>query len=76
MSNVDLVVMPGDRVGLVGSNGAGKSTLLQCIAGFRPMDEGTCIVKNGARMGKPRLFVPVTISTSTVFVFAIVITDF
>ena len=52
MSNVDLMVMPGDRVGLVGSNGAGKSTLLQCIAGFRPMDEGTCIVKNGARMGE------------------------
>ncbi|CAN0018833.1 unnamed protein product [Pylaiella littoralis] len=51
MSNVDLTVMPGDRVGLVGQNGAGKSTLLQCIAGYRPMDEGTCTVKNGARMG-------------------------
>lgn len=53
MSNVDLMVMPGDRVGLVGQNGAGKSTLLQCIAGYRPMDEGTCIVKTGARMGEP-----------------------
>lgn len=51
MSNVDLTVMPGDRVGLVGQNGAGKSTLLQCIAGYRPMDEGTCVVKAGARMG-------------------------
>ena len=52
MSNVDLTVMPGDRVGLVGQNGAGKSTLLQCIAGYRPMDEGTCVVKSGARMGE------------------------
>lgn len=52
MSNVDLTVMPGDRVGLVGQNGAGKSTLLQCIAGYRPMDEGTCVVKAGARMGE------------------------
>lgn len=52
MSNVDLTVMPGDRVGLVGQNGSGKSTLLQCIAGFRPMDEGKCVVKNGARMGE------------------------
>ncbi|CAN0063006.1 unnamed protein product [Ectocarpus sp. 12 AP-2014] len=51
MSNVDLTVMPGDRVGLVGQNGAGKSTLLQCIAGYRPMDEGSCVVKTGARMG-------------------------
>jgi len=52
MSNVDLTVMPGDRVGLVGQNGAGKSTLLQCIAGYRPMDEGACTVKTGARVGE------------------------
>eukprot|EP00903_Cladosiphon_okamuranus_P014012 g13030.t1 len=51
MSGVNLTVMPGDRVGLVGQNGAGKSTLLQCIAGYRSMDEGTCVVKAGARMG-------------------------
>eukprot|EP00752_Nemacystus_decipiens_P011899 g10551.t1 len=51
MSNVDLTVMPGDRVGLVGQNGAGKSTLLQCIAGYRSLDEGSCVVKSGARMG-------------------------
>lgn len=54
MSNVNLTVMPGDRVGLVGQNGAGKSTLLQCIAGYRPMDEGTCTVKTGARVGEKR----------------------
>lgn len=52
MSNVGLTVMPGDRVGLVGQNGAGKSTLLQCIAGYRTMDDGKCIVKTGARMGE------------------------
>lgn len=56
MSNVDLTVMPGDRVGLVGQNGSGKSTLLQCIAGYRSMDEGKCLVKNGARMGEPTPF--------------------
>ncbi|CAN0202767.1 unnamed protein product [Ascophyllum nodosum] len=51
MSDVDLSVMPGERVGLVGQNGAGKSSLLQCIAGFRSTDEGRCLIKNGARMG-------------------------
>ncbi len=32
-SGLDLVVAPGDKVGLVGPNGAGKSTLLRTLAG-------------------------------------------
>ncbi|WP_424215265.1 ABC-F family ATP-binding cassette domain-containing protein [Streptomyces sp. BI20] len=33
LSNVDLTVSPGDRVGLVGRNGAGKTSLLRVLAG-------------------------------------------
>jgi ATPase subunit of ABC transporter with duplicated ATPase domains len=33
-SGLDLVVAPGDVVGLVGANGAGKSTLLRLLAGL------------------------------------------
>ncbi len=40
-SGLDLVVAPGDVVGLVGVNGAGKSTLLRILAGLRAPDEGT-----------------------------------
>jgi ATPase subunit of ABC transporter with duplicated ATPase domains len=40
-SGLDLVVAPGDVVGLVGANGAGKSTLLQLLAGLRPPDAGS-----------------------------------
>jgi ATPase subunit of ABC transporter with duplicated ATPase domains len=40
-TGVDLVVAPGDVVGLVGVNGAGKSTLLRILAGLRPADEGS-----------------------------------
>ena len=39
-SGLDLVVAPGDVVGLVGVNGAGKSTLLQTLAGVLPAEAG------------------------------------
>ena len=40
-SGLDLVVAPGDVVGLVGPNGAGKSTLLRILAGLEPPEDGT-----------------------------------
>jgi ATPase subunit of ABC transporter with duplicated ATPase domains len=39
-SGLDLVVAPGDVVGLVGPNGAGKSTLLRILAGLVAPEEG------------------------------------
>jgi ATPase subunit of ABC transporter with duplicated ATPase domains len=43
-SGLDLVVGPGDVIGLVGVNGAGKSTLLGVLAGLRTADAGTVTV--------------------------------
>jgi ATPase subunit of ABC transporter with duplicated ATPase domains len=40
-TGLDLVVAPGDVVGLVGVNGAGKSTLLRTLAGIVPAEHGT-----------------------------------
>ncbi len=40
-AGLDLVVAPGDVVGLVGPNGAGKSTLLRSLAGQHEPDDGT-----------------------------------
>ncbi|MFD4193715.1 ABC-F family ATP-binding cassette domain-containing protein [Amycolatopsis thermoflava] len=39
-SGLDLVVAPGDVVGLVGVNGAGKSTLLRILAGVDKPESG------------------------------------
>ena len=39
-AELDLVVAPGDVIGLVGVNGAGKSTLLHILAGIAPADRG------------------------------------
>jgi ATPase subunit of ABC transporter with duplicated ATPase domains len=43
-ADLDLVVAPGDVVGLVGVNGAGKSTLLQTLAGVLPAEAGEIVL--------------------------------
>jgi ATPase subunit of ABC transporter with duplicated ATPase domains len=43
-ADLDLVVAPGDVIGLVGVNGAGKSTLLRVLAGARAADAGTVTI--------------------------------
>jgi ATPase subunit of ABC transporter with duplicated ATPase domains len=43
-ADLDLVVGPGDVIGLVGANGAGKSTLLRVLAGLTAADAGTVTV--------------------------------
>jgi len=46
-SGLDLVVAPGDVIGLVGANGAGKSTLLRLLAGLDAPEAG------GLRLSPP-----------------------
>ena len=43
-SGLDLVVAPGDVVGLVGANGSGKSTLLRLLAGLAVPDAGQVVL--------------------------------
>ena len=48
---VSFVVMPRDKVGLVGRNGAGKSTMLKIIAGDIGADEGRVTRPSGSTLG-------------------------
>jgi ATPase subunit of ABC transporter with duplicated ATPase domains len=51
-SGCDLLLAPGDVVGLVGPNGAGKTTLLRMLSGRRQPDSGTVRVSPaGAHIG-------------------------
>ncbi|MBI0576050.1 ABC-F family ATP-binding cassette domain-containing protein [Neobacillus cucumis] len=40
LNHFDLLVKPGDRIGIIGRNGTGKSTLLNIFAKKIPLDEG------------------------------------
>jgi len=40
LDRVDLVVWPGERLGLIGPNGSGKTTLVNCISGTLRNEEG------------------------------------
>ena len=49
--NVNTIINPGERIGLVGPNGAGKSTLLKIIAGEQQADSGGISMSNEATVG-------------------------
>ena len=50
-SNADLLIRPGDKIGLVGPNGAGKTTVFRLIAGEETPDEGTVTIDPGVVVG-------------------------
>ncbi len=47
----DVLVRPGDRIGLVGPNGAGKTTLFRLLAGEEDPDEGDVTIEPGVVVG-------------------------
>src|SRR5690349_3715296 len=49
--NVDWLVTPNERAGIVGANGTGKSSLLKVFAGIEGIDSGEISVQKGATLG-------------------------
>ncbi|WP_269531955.1 ATP-binding cassette domain-containing protein [Chitinimonas sp. BJYL2] len=50
LDHADLVLEPGERVGLIGRNGAGKSSLLKAVAGVIKLDDGRVRISNPDRV--------------------------
>ena len=48
---LDWLVNPKERAGIVGGNGTGKSTLLKILAGFEPLDYGSIVTMKGVSAG-------------------------
>src|SRR3954471_7628894 len=49
--NVDWLVTPNERCGIVGANGTGKSSILKVLAGIEGLDSGSIVVQKGVTLG-------------------------
>src|SRR5580700_8087973 len=64
--DLNWLITPKERVGIVGANGTGKSTLLKVLAGMESLDYGSINVMKGIRAG----YLPqdgITLTGRTVF---------
>jgi ATP-binding cassette, subfamily F, member 3 len=51
LAGVELSILPGSRIALLGRNGAGKSTLIKALAGVEPLLSGKRIEGRGLAIG-------------------------
>jgi ATP-binding cassette subfamily F protein 3 len=49
--NLNWLITPKERAGIVGGNGTGKTTLLKVIAGMEPLDYGSMTAMKGLGLG-------------------------
>ena len=59
LRGVDLIIEPGDVLGVTGPNGAGKTTLLRLAATLHRPGAGSCTVLGAATDARPEVLAPV-----------------
>jgi ATP-binding cassette subfamily F protein 3 len=72
--NLDWLITPNERVGIVGANGSGKTTLLRILAGLDGLDAGSVSKMKGITAG----YLPqdgLTLSGRTVFAECLTVFD-
>jgi len=70
LDSVDLLLQPGEKIGLVGRNGAGKSSLFAALDGSLAEDGGEVFVPAGWRVAQVAQNLPETDEAATAFVLA------
>ncbi len=51
LKDINLQLLAGDRIGLLGSNGQGKSTFIKTLCGLLPPQHGTLTLGHGIKIG-------------------------
>ena len=51
LNHAELVIYPGERIGLIGANGAGKTTLFRLITGEETAEAGQILKAGGIKIG-------------------------
>jgi ATP-binding cassette subfamily B protein len=44
LKNLNVTILPGQKIGIVGGSGAGKSTFIKCLLKYFPIAEGTILL--------------------------------
>ncbi|MBV9713173.1 MAG: ABC-F family ATP-binding cassette domain-containing protein, partial [Ktedonobacteraceae bacterium] len=65
--DINLEILEGERIGLVGENGCGKSTLFKLLAGLEDPTEGTIARKRNMTLGYLSQEIPTSQYEKTVF---------
>jgi ABC transport system ATP-binding/permease protein len=53
LENIELKLLPGQFVGILGPSGSGKSTLLNALSGRKPFSKGEVLYDDGPMIGRP-----------------------